>query len=196
MTAPKRIQRRRTAGWRMPEGAVFVGRPTKSTSIQVADCGAQQIDAVFEHPQARVALIAERASVFDALQGVIVVPPKPLGCSADVASGAHLRFLRGAVGDLVTLRARVGLSAAPESFTPVTGCYPGRAAHCANRSAAVSVYLRESMPEFRGWFAALEFARSELSVVARDAEPARSHRFSTTSFRACPGLLTRDNRHV
>jgi hypothetical protein len=26
---PKRIQRKRTAGWRKPEGAVFVGRPTK-----------------------------------------------------------------------------------------------------------------------------------------------------------------------
>ena len=26
---PKRIQRKRTKGWRMPEGAVFVGRPTK-----------------------------------------------------------------------------------------------------------------------------------------------------------------------
>lgn len=27
MTMPERIQRRRTAGWRMPEGAVYVGRP-------------------------------------------------------------------------------------------------------------------------------------------------------------------------
>ncbi len=27
--APKRIQRRRTKGWRMPEGAVYVGRPTR-----------------------------------------------------------------------------------------------------------------------------------------------------------------------
>lgn len=26
---PKRIQRQRTKGWRMPEGAVYVGRPTK-----------------------------------------------------------------------------------------------------------------------------------------------------------------------
>lgn len=26
---PERIQRRRTKGWRMPEGAVYVGRPTK-----------------------------------------------------------------------------------------------------------------------------------------------------------------------
>jgi len=28
MSAPKRIQRRRTKGWRMPEGAVYVGRPS------------------------------------------------------------------------------------------------------------------------------------------------------------------------
>ena len=27
-TAPRRIQRKRTKGWRMPEGAVYVGRPT------------------------------------------------------------------------------------------------------------------------------------------------------------------------
>lgn len=26
---PKRIQRKRTRGWRMPAGAVYVGRPTK-----------------------------------------------------------------------------------------------------------------------------------------------------------------------
>ncbi len=29
MSAPVRVQRRRTKGWRMPEGAVYVGRPTK-----------------------------------------------------------------------------------------------------------------------------------------------------------------------
>ncbi|SDX89466.1 protein of unknown function [Albimonas donghaensis] len=28
MTAPARIQRRRVRGWRMPEGAAYVGRPT------------------------------------------------------------------------------------------------------------------------------------------------------------------------
>ena len=27
--SPQRIQRQRTKGWRMPEGAVYVGRPTK-----------------------------------------------------------------------------------------------------------------------------------------------------------------------
>lgn len=29
MSAPKRIQRKRTKGWTMPEGAVYVGRPTR-----------------------------------------------------------------------------------------------------------------------------------------------------------------------
>jgi hypothetical protein len=29
MTTPTRIQRRRTKGWRKPEGAVYVGRPTR-----------------------------------------------------------------------------------------------------------------------------------------------------------------------
>ncbi len=29
MTSPKRIQRKRTKGWRMPKGAVYVGRPSK-----------------------------------------------------------------------------------------------------------------------------------------------------------------------
>lgn len=29
ITRPRRIQRRRSRGWQMPEGAVYVGRPTK-----------------------------------------------------------------------------------------------------------------------------------------------------------------------
>jgi hypothetical protein len=29
VAAPKRIQRKRTKGWRMPEGVVYIGRPTR-----------------------------------------------------------------------------------------------------------------------------------------------------------------------
>lgn len=29
LAGPKRIQRRRTKGWRMPESAIYVGRPTR-----------------------------------------------------------------------------------------------------------------------------------------------------------------------
>jgi hypothetical protein len=28
-TTPRRVQRSRTKGWKMPEGAIYVGRPTK-----------------------------------------------------------------------------------------------------------------------------------------------------------------------
>lgn len=38
----ERIQRQRAAGWRMPEGAVYVGRPSKwGNPIDLADVGAQ-----------------------------------------------------------------------------------------------------------------------------------------------------------
>ena len=44
--APKRIQRKRTRGWRMPAGAIYVGRPTKwGNHIKVGDYG--------KSPQAR-----------------------------------------------------------------------------------------------------------------------------------------------
>ena len=43
---PKRIQRRRVKGWRMPAGAIYVGRPTKwGNHIKVGDYG--------KSPQAR-----------------------------------------------------------------------------------------------------------------------------------------------
>ena len=39
-TTPKRIQRKRTRGWRMPAGAIYVGRPTKwGNHIKVGDYG-------------------------------------------------------------------------------------------------------------------------------------------------------------
>lgn len=41
MSAPKRIQRKRTKGWRMPEGAVYVGRPTKWGNPFVVKQGAR-----------------------------------------------------------------------------------------------------------------------------------------------------------
>lgn len=44
--APKRIQRRRVKGWRMPEGAVYVGRPTKWGNPFTVDAGHNRFDAV------------------------------------------------------------------------------------------------------------------------------------------------------
>lgn len=44
---PQRIQRKRTKGWKMPEGAVYVGRPTKWGNLWViglVDCGCRGSD--------------------------------------------------------------------------------------------------------------------------------------------------------
>jgi len=39
MTTPRRIQRKRTKGWRMPEGAIYVGRPSRwGNDARVGDC--------------------------------------------------------------------------------------------------------------------------------------------------------------
>ena len=37
---PKRVQRKRTKGWKTPEGAVYVGRPTKwGNPFSIYECG-------------------------------------------------------------------------------------------------------------------------------------------------------------
>lgn len=42
---PKRIQRKRVKGWRMPEGAVYVGRPTKwGNRYRLDDYGEKALD--------------------------------------------------------------------------------------------------------------------------------------------------------
>lgn len=47
MTA-KRIQRKRTKGWLMPEGAVYVGRPTRWGNIySIENCGSGERAAKF-----------------------------------------------------------------------------------------------------------------------------------------------------
>jgi hypothetical protein len=46
-TKPRRIQRKRTKGWRMPEGAIYVGRPSKWGNPFVAHDWRASFRAVF-----------------------------------------------------------------------------------------------------------------------------------------------------
>lgn len=47
MSSPKRIQRRRTAGWRLPDGAVIVDRTSKwGNPFTIADA----VEANYEEP--------------------------------------------------------------------------------------------------------------------------------------------------
>lgn len=45
-TGPVRIQRKRTKGWRMPDGAVYVGRPTKWGNPYTFDMMRAHVDHV------------------------------------------------------------------------------------------------------------------------------------------------------
>lgn len=50
MTEPKRIQRKRTKGWRMPEGAVYVGRPGKYGNLyKVSELTDGRFIVIFEY---------------------------------------------------------------------------------------------------------------------------------------------------
>lgn len=44
--APRRIQRKRTKGWRMPEGAVYVGRGSRWGNPCCVERPSQRLDAV------------------------------------------------------------------------------------------------------------------------------------------------------
>ena len=49
---PKRIQRKRTKGWRMPKGALYVGRPTKwgnPFKAEDLNCQKKEVPVVAAH---------------------------------------------------------------------------------------------------------------------------------------------------
>lgn len=68
MPQPKRIQRKRTKGWRMPEGAVYVGRPTRfGNNFKTSDYGRHL--AVFNFRQRMRNMQLINPSFFDELRG-------------------------------------------------------------------------------------------------------------------------------
>lgn len=82
---PVRVQRRRTAGWRMPEGTVYVGRPTRwGNPFTIAEHGRDEAVARY-----RVALLADPARLTAARQDLhgrdlACWCPLDLPCHADV----------------------------------------------------------------------------------------------------------------
>lgn len=97
--SPQRIQRKRTKGWRMPEGAVYVGRPTKwgnpfrvgSMLVLTGKKAGQKIDAegvvqFFRHSIEHASKYAARDTIRTELAGRDLVCWCPLDapCHADV----------------------------------------------------------------------------------------------------------------
>lgn len=98
---PKRIQRKRTKGWRMPENAVYVGRPTRwgnpwKAGVYVCahpDCGPGS------HPLVSVAQAVETFRSW--LEGMLRVDPgwledlrgKDLACWCPLDQACHADVL-------------------------------------------------------------------------------------------------------
>ncbi|WP_048770870.1 DUF4326 domain-containing protein [Rhodococcus ruber] len=96
---PERIQRRRTKGWRMPDGAVYVGRPSKwanpyrvgSMMYLTGKKAGQKIDAegvvqMYRHTVTGEHNAAARETIRQELAGKDLACWCPLGqpCHADV----------------------------------------------------------------------------------------------------------------
>jgi uncharacterized protein DUF4326 len=75
VTTPQRIQRRRTAGWRLPEGAVIVTRPTRWGNPYVV--GAPGIPDAATATGRLAALIAMRSGSLAAGEVVAALPSYP-----------------------------------------------------------------------------------------------------------------------
>jgi hypothetical protein len=85
VSIPKRIQRRRTKGWKLPPNTVCVTRPGKwGNSFTVAEYGTRL--ALFNHRQRMRNLKLVNPSAFDELRGKDLACWCPLGepCHADV----------------------------------------------------------------------------------------------------------------
>ena len=83
---PKRIQRRRAKGWKMPEGAVYVGRPTRFGNVfTVAEYGRDL--AVFNFRQRMRNIHLVNPGFFDGLRG------KDLACWCKPGDPCHADVL-------------------------------------------------------------------------------------------------------
>lgn len=191
---PQRIQRKRTKGWQMPEGAIYVGRPSRS-ALQVCQRSLEEVHPVAEHAEARVALVAERSAVLNVFQRVVVIPAKSFRGPANFARCTHFRFLCGAIGEFVRPRSSIRLCPATESLATVAWRYASRAANRTHGRACDRVNFRQPVAEFLGGGSAFDLAGPQLAVVARNTEPARPYRLSTPCFGAHCRLLNRDYRH-
>lgn len=78
MTAPQRIQRKRTKGWRMPGGVVYVGRPTKWGNPFPVGSAVPDIASIYGPVSGLADITAEQSvEAYRRYAPAIFVPVKP-----------------------------------------------------------------------------------------------------------------------
>ena len=105
--SPKRIQRQRTKGWRMPEGAVYVGRPTDwGNDLRAGECPecwygehegehgvATAADAVEAYRVVWEALAETERHVTNPVDLFAGIRGRDLACWCDLSSPCHADVL-------------------------------------------------------------------------------------------------------
>lgn len=91
---PKRIQRQRTSGWRMPEGAVYVGRPTKwGNPFKVGEVSYRHLDETNRAITAEKAVALFRANFFYSGLDATELRGKDLACWCRLDQPCHADVL-------------------------------------------------------------------------------------------------------
>jgi hypothetical protein len=66
---PQRVQRKRSKGWRMPPGAIYVGRPSKWGNpfvVGLISCGCRSVGECTHN----IMRVGDRAEAVDAFRGI------------------------------------------------------------------------------------------------------------------------------
>ncbi|SLG54033.1 DUF4326 domain-containing protein [Mycobacteroides abscessus] len=75
---PERIQRKRTAGWRMPKGAIYVGRPSRWGNPFAVGGGIPDMPNIYGPISGRTGITAaEAVEAYRRYAPLIFVPVKP-----------------------------------------------------------------------------------------------------------------------
>ena len=94
---PKRIQRKRTKGWRMPPNTVYVGRPTKwGNPWTVIEFGAERAVALFEKMVIRHREMAQERGL---TKSVHELRGKDLACWCPLDAPCHADVLLKAANE-------------------------------------------------------------------------------------------------
>jgi hypothetical protein len=190
-----RIQRKRTPGWRMPPGSVYVGRPSRVNglaSTQVMGRLSEKGRVVLEHTEPGVAVATERAPVV--VRGMVMVPNQSSGAPADCTLGVEAAAR--AVGPLIELDSLIGLRGASEPRAAGTRGDLGRPANSACGRLGLWIDARQPVSESLGLCPRRDVATPQMAVVASDAEAACPGWFPAPRFGAGATIkLTWDGCH-
>ena len=84
---PKRIQRKRTKGWRMPEGAVYVGRPSRWGNPYTGESAIRNFRTELEWYLSAVGVAASKTA--EVVEGLEELRGKDLACWCREGSPCH-----------------------------------------------------------------------------------------------------------